>query len=125
MDNNKKNLSLTCRMASTGDELSLLGFGCMRFPKKGGRIDIEAVEQLVTHAIASGVNYFDTAWMYGGSKDALGTVLAKTDANGKKLREKVKIATKLAFISIKTREPYIFCRLGKDEETRNLRIKRS
>jgi len=91
-------------MASTGDELGLLGFGCMRFPKKGRRFDMEAVEQMLRHAIAAGVNYFDTAYMYGGSEEALGAVLAKAGPDGQRLREKVNIATKMPIMMIRTRE---------------------
>ena len=91
-------------MASTGDELSLLGFGCMRFPKKGLRIDMEASEPLIRRAIEAGVNYFDTAYMYSGSEEALGAILAKTGADGRKLRDKVNIATKLPAVMIRSRE---------------------
>jgi len=50
-----------------GDELSQLGFGCMRFPRKGGRIDQETTCKLVSAAIDYGINYFDTAYIYPGS----------------------------------------------------------
>lgn len=67
------------------DQLSTLGFGCMRFPK-----DEKEVEKQLMHAIESGVNYFDTAYIYPNSEVILGRILAK---NG--VRNKVKIATKL------------------------------
>jgi len=74
-----------------GDKLSILGFGCMRYPKKGSSIDIEKTEELILSAIESGVNYFDTAYIYmrGKSESILGDILAKG------YRDKVKIATKL------------------------------
>lgn len=73
-----------------GNELSQLGYGCMRFTKKGGRIDYEKAEREIMHAIEMGVNYFDTAYAYGGSEECLGRIL---DEN--KCRDRVNIATKL------------------------------
>ena len=68
-----------------GDELSILGFGCMRFPK-----DEKLTEELILHSIESGVNYFDTAYMYLNSEAVLGRILAKNN-----MRSRVKIATKI------------------------------
>lgn len=73
-----------------GDELSILGFGCMRFTKKGGGIDIDKAEQEIMEAYRAGVNYFDTAYIYSGSEAAIGEIFER---NG--IRDKVKIATKL------------------------------
>ena len=73
-----------------GNELSVLGYGCMRFTKKGGAIDADKAERELLAAYRAGVNYFDTAYIYPGSEAVLGEVLAR---NG--IREKVKIATKL------------------------------
>ena len=73
-----------------GNELSQLGFGCMRFTKKGGRIDYEKAEREVMYAIEQGVNYLDTAYAYPGSEECLGRIL---EENG--VRDKVNIATKL------------------------------
>ena len=44
-----------------GKPLSILGYGCMRFPQKLGRIDMEETEKQILLAIENGVNYFDTA----------------------------------------------------------------
>lgn len=74
----------------SGNRLSILGFGCMRFPRSLGRIDLGKTEQLIVKAVEEGVNYFDCAYLYSGSEETLGTILQK---NG--LREKVHIATKL------------------------------
>ena len=74
-----------------GNELSALGFGCMRFPSAGGRIDIDASEQLIVEAVRQGVNYLDTAYMYNGNEAALGEIFARNPG----LRERVYIATKL------------------------------
>ncbi|MDR1804012.1 MAG: aldo/keto reductase [Treponema sp.] len=74
----------------SGNKLSALGFGCMRFPRRGISIDLEKSEKLVMEAIEKGVNYFDTAYVYGGSEVALGEILHKNNA-----REKIFLATKL------------------------------
>ena len=73
------------------DELSLLGFGCMRYVRKGRSIDEAANIALLRKAIAEGVNYFDTAYVYHGGKSE--AILGKALSGG--YREKVKIATKL------------------------------
>ena len=82
-----------------GNDLSILGFGCMRFPQKLGRIDMEETEKQLLAAIRGGVNYFDTAYIYPGSEAALGEILER---NG--LRDQVFIATKLPHYLIKNRE---------------------
>ena len=51
-------------MKKTGDSLSALGFGCMRLPKKGGKIDEERATKQIRYAIDHGVNYLDTAFSY-------------------------------------------------------------
>ncbi len=47
-----------------GHKVSLLGYGCMRFPVTDGRIDEPEAEKLLLHAYESGINYFDTAYNY-------------------------------------------------------------
>ena len=87
----------------SGNKLSVLGFGCMRFPRSLGRIDLQKSEELIMRSIEGGVNYFDTAWIYSGSEEALGTILKKNN-----VREKVFIATKLPILLLKDsrdREP--------------------
>lgn len=79
-----------------GNKLSILGYGCMRFTQSGGKIDLEKAEQEIMEAYRAGVNYYDTAYVYGGSEDALGRILEK---NG--IRDKVNIATKLPHYLIK------------------------
>lgn len=73
-----------------GNKLSVLGFGCMRFSKKMGRINMEAAERQIMKAFNEGVNYFDTAFIYPGSEAAIGEIFEK---NG--IRDRVYIATKL------------------------------
>ena len=82
-----------------GDRVSLLGFGCMRWPMIKGAgpdgkdiIDQEAVNEMVDYAIANGVNYFDTspAYLQGLSEDAAGKALSRHP------RESYYIATKLS-----------------------------
>ena len=82
-----------------GNKLSILGFGCMRFPQKKGKIDMEQTEKQLMAAIEGGVNYFDTAYIYGGSEAAVGEILEKNNA-----RDRVNIATKLPHYLIKSRE---------------------
>jgi len=91
-------------MPGTGDEVSILGFGCMRFKRNLAATDMAKAEQQVRRAIESGVNYFDTAYMYPGNEKAIGAILAKTDEQGLKLRDRVFIATKLPFPVLKARE---------------------
>lgn len=78
-------------MGKTGDKLSILGYGCMRYPHKNGIIDEERTEKQIIQAIDQGVNYFDSAYIYhaGRSESILGNILAKG------YRDRVKIATKL------------------------------
>ena len=84
----------------TGNKLSILGFGCMRFSESlagpfgpSKKQDTENAENLLKTSIDYGVNYFDTAYIYPGSEELLGNTLAKY-----KLREQVYIATKLPLI---------------------------
>ena len=84
------------KVPKTGDELSILGFGCMRFPLKGRGIDEERAIRQIRHAIDLGVNYFDTAPVYHMGKSE--PILAKALADG--YRKKVKIATKMPHWSV-------------------------
>ena len=80
-----------------GKPISILGYGCMRFSKKGNSIDLEKTEQEVMTAIQSGVNYLATAYIYPGSEAALGEILKRNQC-----RESVSIATKLPQYLIKS-----------------------
>lgn len=92
---------MTCRVnRNTGDKVSLLGYGCMRWPMRqkadgsGEEVDQDTVNELVDYAIAHGVNYFDTAPVYvrGWSETATGIALKRHP------RDKFFIATKLSTI---------------------------
>ena len=82
------------QMGKTGDKVSILGYGCMRFPRKDRKVDEERAERQVISAIEQGVNYFDTAYIYPNSETVLGKILAKG------YRSKVMIATKLPPIMV-------------------------
>jgi len=88
------------KVPKNGDELSILGFGCMRLAVRDGKIDEERATRQVRYAIDHGVNYIDTAWPYhmGESEPFLGRALADG------YREKIKLATKLPSWTIKSRE---------------------
>lgn len=73
-----------------GSPLSILGYGCMRFSRKGAGIDIDKTEKEIMEAYKAGVNYYDTAYIYPGSEAALGEILER---NG--IRDKVNVTTKL------------------------------
>lgn len=77
------------KMGQTGDQVSILGYGCMRFPKKDGKVDQARTEKQIVSAIEQGVNYFDTAYVYPNSESSLGKILAKG------YRNQVMIATKM------------------------------
>lgn len=81
-----------------GKPLSLLGYGCMRFTKKGNSIDVDKAEKEIMAAIRGGVNYLDTAYIYQGSEAALGEILRRNDC-----RAKVNLATKLPQYLIKSK----------------------
>ena len=82
-----------------GNKLSILGFGCMRFPQKMGKINMEETEREIMTAFHEGINYYDTAYVYPGSETALGKILEKNN-----IREQVYIATKLPHYLIKNIE---------------------
>ncbi len=77
-----------------------LGFGLMRLPQKDGQIDIEETKQMVDMFLEAGFTYFDTAWAYPGSEDAIRQALVERYP-----RDRFTIATKnAAWIDCKTKE---------------------
>ena len=90
-------------MAYLGEEIRKLGFGLMRLPQKDGVIDVEETKAIVDAFMAAGFTYFDTAWAYAGSEDAIRQALVERYP-----REKFQLATKnAAWINCKTREEAI------------------
>lgn len=84
------------RLDKYGNKISILGFGCMRFQKEHGKINLPEAEQEILEAFHSGVNYYDTAYIYPGSEAALGEIFEKHG-----IRRQVYIATKLPHYLIK------------------------
>ncbi|MCL1799138.1 MAG: aldo/keto reductase [Eggerthellaceae bacterium] len=85
----------------SGNRLSVLGFGCMRFPRTLGMTDQAKTEQLIAKAVEAGINYFDTAHIYPGSEETLGSILEKHG-----LRDRVFIATKLPLMRCRAYEDF-------------------
>ncbi|MCL2846034.1 MAG: aldo/keto reductase [Chitinivibrionia bacterium] len=81
----------------SGNELSVLGFGCMRFPRVRGKIDFAEFERMFVNAVNSGINYFDTAFIYQNSEEMMGRIISKHN-----LRKKIFLATKLPIFLCKT-----------------------
>lgn len=87
-------------MAYLGESIGKLGFGLMRLPQKDGKIDIEQTKKMVDRFMDAGFTYFDTAWAYAGSENAIREALVERYP-----RESYQLATKLAaWIKCKTRE---------------------
>ncbi len=85
----------------TGEKVSILGYGCMRWPTKeddSDELDQDGINRLVDTAIAHGVNYFDTSPVYcqGKSEHATGIALSRHP------RDSYYIATKMSNFASKT-----------------------
>ena len=86
-----------------GKEIKKLGFGLMRLPQKDGAIDVEQVKGMVDRFMKAGFTYFDTAWAYPGSEDAIRQALVERYP-----RESFQLATKnAAWIGCNSREDAI------------------
>lgn len=65
-------------MTYLGEEIKKLGFGLMRLPKiDDDNIDIEQTRKMVDLFMDAGFTYFDTAWAYAGSEDAIRQALVE------------------------------------------------
>ncbi len=82
-----------------GNLISQLGYGCMRFTRKGSGIDYAKAEKEVMYAVKKGVNYFDTAYIYPGSEECIGRIFAENH-----IRDQVYIATKLPQYMMRSRK---------------------
>lgn len=96
------------QLARFGEQVSVLGYGCMRLPAVGndyGKVDEAEAMKLVRHAVDHGVNYIDTSWPYhsldqckeGTSEPFVGKVVNEIG------RDKVFIATKLPIWAVNSR----------------------
>ena len=98
----------------SGNEISALGLGCMRFPGfEIGRPSLATAERVIGRALEQGVNYLDTAYLYPGNEECVGRAVERLGA-----REQVFIATKLPHAMCKAPEDFdrIF-----DEQLKRLR----
>ncbi|MBW2539518.1 MAG: aldo/keto reductase [Deltaproteobacteria bacterium] len=101
------------KLGNCKQEVSVLGFGCMRLPVVGGTgkaadiwdpnkpIDDPLATDMIQYAVDQGVNYFDTAFIYHGGKSEV--VLGKAI---KDCREKIMLATKLPAWMVKSPEDF-------------------
>lgn len=90
-------------MAYLGENIKKLGFGLMRLPQTDGVIDVEQTKAMVDRFMDAGFTYFDTAWAYAGSEDAIRQALVERYP-----RDSFQLATKnAAWINCKTREEAI------------------
>ena len=85
------------RKDRNGNKISVLGYGCMRFPQKNGSIDYEKTKAQIKLAIDHGVNYFDTAYVYPGSEETVGKIM-----EDRGVRKDIYIATKLPQYMVRT-----------------------
>ncbi|MFI3324125.1 MAG: aldo/keto reductase [Rikenellaceae bacterium] len=100
---------MTYRTSTKGDKLSMLGYGCLRWPLVENApagtnvIDQDAMDELVDYAIEHGVNYFDTAppYLQGWSEESIGRSLSRYP------RDKFYIGTKLSTQKITDRDESI------------------
>ena len=87
-------------MSYLGQDIKKLGFGLMRLPQKDEKIDVEQTKKMVDLFLQAGFTYFDTAWAYAGSEDAIRQALVERYP-----RERFQLATKnAAWINCKTKE---------------------
>lgn len=83
-------------------EVSALGFGCMRLPKRFGRVDEDEAIRIIRYGIDRGINYVDTAYPYHMGKSEI--IVGKALQDG--YREKVHLVSKLPMWSVKTEDDF-------------------
>ncbi|MCR5202053.1 MAG: aldo/keto reductase [Lachnospiraceae bacterium] len=88
-------------MAIDVEKMPKLGFGLMRLPEKDGEIEMDRVCKMVDSYMKSGLNYFDTAYVYHGGKSE---VVAREAVVKRYPRDSFTIATKLPAWEIKKEE---------------------
>jgi len=89
------------KLGRAKDELSAIGYGCMRFPtNEAGEIKEKEAIELLRYAIDNGINYIDTAWPY--HKETSENLVGKALQDG--YREKIFLATKMPSWLIKSKE---------------------
>ena len=95
-------------------EIKKLRFGLMRLPQKGEEIDIGQVKLMVDRFMEEGFTYFDTAWVYNGSEDAIRQALVERYP-----RESFQLATKnAAWAGRSSMDPTDAGMTGKNREKR-------
>ncbi|MBQ6549790.1 MAG: aldo/keto reductase [Lachnospiraceae bacterium] len=82
-----------------GKPMPVLGYGCMRFTQKNGKIDIPKAQEEVRRAFEGGITYYDTAYTYPGNEAAVGEILEDLG-----IRDRVNIATKFPHYRLKKTE---------------------
>lgn len=82
------------RYKSSNLTVPMLGYGMMRLPRLNGEIDYDTVKKQVAIAMASGVNYFDTAYFYHGGQSEIcaGEVLSAYPRNSYMLADKMPVS---------------------------------
>ena len=90
------------KFGKTGETVSVLGFGAMRFPSRDGKVDVDRAVEMMRRAIDGGLTYIDTAYFYhdGESEKIVGRAIRDG------YREKVRIATKLPMSMVKREEDF-------------------
>lgn len=85
----------------SGNRISALGLGCMRFPGAPGHPDAKTADAIISRAVEQGITYLDTAYLYPGNEACVGASLERLG-----LRDQIFLATKLPHASCKCAEDF-------------------
>ena len=85
----------------SGNRISALGLGCMRFPGAPGHPDAKTADAIISRAVEQGITYLDTAYLYPGNEACVGASLERLG-----LRDQILLATKLPHASCKCAEDF-------------------